>query len=91
MLSVGFYGHVVNTPEQKVALDDLHLRKIDLSDRIIVLNVDGYIGDSTRREIAYALATGKRVSFLDEVAGEQHLTDRAHEIGDFALSTMGNK
>lgn len=53
------------TTEQKVALDALHLRKIDLADRVLVVNPGGYIGESTRREIAYARATGKPVSFTD--------------------------
>ena len=46
------------------ALDELHLRKIDLADEVLVLNVDGYIGESTSREIAYAHATGKPVRYL---------------------------
>lgn len=46
--------------EAKRRLDELHLRKIDLSERIVVVtNQDGYIGDSTRREMAYALSAGK--------------------------------
>lgn len=49
------------TTEAKARLDELHLRKIDLADEILVLNVDDYIGESTRREIAYARAAGKRV------------------------------
>ena len=59
VLSVGFYPHAQDemhgedvgvTPEQKAALDILHLRKIDLADEVLVLNVGGYIGESTRRE-----------------------------------------
>jgi hypothetical protein len=46
-------------------LDELHKRKIDLSDEILVLNVDGYIGESTRSEIAYAEAHGKPVRYLE--------------------------
>ena len=53
------------TDEQKAALDELHLRKIDLADRVHVINPGGYIGESTRREIMYAQATGKPVSFSD--------------------------
>ncbi|MDQ0375557.1 hypothetical protein [Cellulomonas humilata] len=51
--------------EQKAALDALHLRKIDLADRVLVVNPGGYVGESTRREIAYADATGKPISFTD--------------------------
>lgn len=49
--------------DEKAVLDALHLRKIDLADRILVVNPDGYIGESTSREIAYAKAAGKPVSF----------------------------
>lgn len=49
--------------DEKAVLDALHLRKIDLADRILVVNPGGYIGESTRREIAYARAAGKPVSF----------------------------
>lgn len=55
------------TDEQKAALDTLHLRKIDLADRVLVVNPGGYVGESTSREIAYARATGKPVSFTDPV------------------------
>jgi hypothetical protein len=53
------------TDEQKAALGALHLRKIDLADRVLVVNPGGYVGESTRREIAYARATGKPISFTD--------------------------
>jgi len=75
VLSVGFYPHAQDeahggdvgvTPEQKVKLDELHKRKIDLADEVLVLNVDGYIGDSTRSEILHAQTTGKPVRWWDE-------------------------
>ncbi|MEU8821403.1 hypothetical protein [Actinoplanes sp. NPDC048796] len=53
------------TGEQKAVLGDLHLRKIDLADRVLIVNPGGYVGESTRREIAYARAAGKPVSFTD--------------------------
>lgn len=56
--------------EQKATLDALHLRKIDLADRILMINPGRYIGESTSREIAYARATGKPVSFTDRI--EEH-------------------
>ena len=49
--------------EQKAALDSLHKHKIDLADRVLVVNPGGYVGASTRDEIAYAHATGTPVSF----------------------------
>ncbi len=51
-------------PAVAARLDDLHKRKIDLSDEILVLNICGYIGDSTRSEVAYAIEHGKRVRWL---------------------------
>jgi hypothetical protein len=57
----------VITAEQKAALDALHLRKIYLADRVLVVNPGGYVGESTSREIAYARAAGKPVSFTDPV------------------------
>lgn len=77
VLSVGFFPHAVRemhgegvgiTPEQKEALDTLHMRKIDLADEILVINVGGYTGDSTKREIAYAESLGKRVRYLEPVS-----------------------
>ena len=53
---------------QEVAeqLDELHLRKIDLADCVLVLNVGGYIGESTAKEIAYAEDTGKSIMYLEK-------------------------
>lgn len=51
------------TDEQRTALGALHLRKIDLADRVLVVNPGGYIGESTTSEIAYARALGKPISF----------------------------
>ena len=53
------------TEEQRAALSALHLRKIDLADRVLVVNPGGYVGEATSREIAHARATGKPVSFTD--------------------------
>lgn len=52
-------------PDLKARLDELHLRKIDLADEVLVLNVGGYVGDSTQREIRYALLAGKLISYLE--------------------------
>jgi hypothetical protein len=73
VLSVGFYPHaqvqehgqhIGVTDEQKLALDELHKRKIDLADEVLVLNVGGYIGSSTRGEIEHAKKTGKTIRYL---------------------------
>ena len=49
----------------KANLDELHKRKIDLADEVYILNVDGYVGESTLDELVYALSRGKFVRWLD--------------------------
>ncbi len=69
VISVGLFGHSgdeeVWKPGTKEMLDDMHKRKIDMSDEIFVINVGGYIGESTRAEIEYALSQGKLVRYLE--------------------------
>lgn len=65
-------SHSGRRVESKVTgrmLDRLHFRKIDLADSIFVINIDGYIGESTRREIEYAEKQGKPVTYLEPVEG----------------------
>lgn len=56
-------------PELKAQLDVLHLWKIYLADRVLVLNVRGYIGESTRAEIAFAEKIGKPIDYLEATDG----------------------
>ena len=70
VFTVGWFGHA--EPEGipdgvKRNVDALHLCKIEASDYILVLNVDGYIGESTAREIAYATLIGKPVAYLEPI------------------------
>ena len=75
VISVGLFGHSgdhevwENMDEgtltaTKEMLDDMHKRKIDMADEIFVINVGGYIGESTRSEIEYAKKTGKAIRYL---------------------------
>lgn len=68
VISVGLFGHSgdeeVWTPGTKEMLDDMHKRKIDMADAIYVINVGGYIGESTRSEIEYAKTNGKKIMYL---------------------------
>ena len=68
VISVGCFGHAGDTisEEQKIMLDDIHKRKIDMADAIYVINKDGYIGSSTRSEIQYALRTGKQIIYMED-------------------------
>lgn len=78
VLSVGAFGHAGDNEvweglsedtqtKTKEMLDDMHKRKIDMSDEIFVINVNGYIGSSTKSEIEYAKATGKPVRYYVEM------------------------
>ncbi len=55
----------------KSMLDELHKRKIDLADEILVLNVGGYVGASTASEIDYARAHAKHIRWLEAPAEER--------------------
>lgn len=71
VISVGLFGHAdaefkeTITPEIKTMLDDMHKRKIDMSDEIYVINKNGYIGESTKSEIEYAIKSGKKINYLE--------------------------
>ena len=76
VISVGLFGHSGDREvwenmdegtltKTKEMLDDMHKRKIDMADEIFVINVDGYIGESTKSEIEYAKKTGKKVNYLE--------------------------
>lgn len=77
VIGLGAYGHADHprgarhltadgdeTTPVKMLLDELHRTKIRQSDAIFVVNVGGYVGTSTRREIDYARGCGKRVVWM---------------------------
>ena len=77
VISVGLFGHSGDSEvwenmdegtltQTKIMLDDMHKRKIDMADGIFVINPGGYIGESTRCEIAYAVEHGKTVEYLEK-------------------------
>ena len=77
VISVGLFGHSGDSEvwenmdegtltKTKEMLDDMHKRKIDMADEIFVINVGGYIGESTKSEIEYAKKTGKIVNYLEQ-------------------------
>ena len=81
VISVGLFGHSGDDEvwesmdegtltKTKEMLDDMHKRKIDMADEIFVINVDGYIGESTRSEINYAMEKGMPVRYLEEPTHE---------------------
>ncbi len=90
VISVGLFGHSgddeVWAEGVKEMLDDMHKRKIDMADEIFVVNVGGYVGDSTRSEISYARAAGKKVNFLEEPADPGDHQDGAEDACSAAQS-----
>ena len=106
VISVGLFGHSGDDEvwedmdegaltETKRMLDDMHKRKIDMADEIYVINVDGYIGESTRSEIEYAEKNGKEVTYLfdpDEFeCSQDDERDILQEIIDFLYEEEGLK
>ena len=97
VLSPGVFVHTDHEVDvlQKRKLDDLHRRKIDLSDWIYVVNPVLYFGASTWSEISYAWMTGKGIVFED---GGEHIhkllpfmmenrLEVAHEIASYNLAS----
>ena len=78
VISVGLFGHSGDAEvwenmdegtltKTKEMLDDMHKAKIDMADEIFVVNVNGYIGSSTKSEIDYAIKHNKKVKYLESV------------------------
>ena len=59
------------TDSGKMMLDDIHKKKISMSDSIYVINPQGYIGSSTWSEICYAWMLGKKIDFMETVSDEK--------------------
>lgn len=76
------------SPEEKELVDQVHLQKIRLSDEIFVINKYGYIGESTKREMAFAFTKHKVVNFLEPELGDKYLEDNSHEMGQLVSKFM---
>lgn len=70
VLMPGVFAHSGDyiTEQQKEELDQLHKRKIAMSDAIVVVNPNGYIGNSTREEIGFAKALGLKIFYTSELS-----------------------
>lgn len=53
--------------EERNNLASAQYKRIDMSDGIYVVNIDGYIGTSTSAEIDYARKTGKEIRYHREI------------------------
>lgn len=60
------------TQAEKRRLDELHFRKIDLAGEVFIINVGGYIGESTRNEIEHAKSLGKDIRYLEATSSWHH-------------------
>lgn len=69
VLSLGVFSKYTGlelTKEQKDQLFLVHIEKILMADRLYVINKDGYIGDSTCKEIEFAKNLGIKISYMEE-------------------------
>lgn len=77
VISVGLFGHTGDaeawTEGTKEMLDDMHKHKIAMADEIYIIDVDGYIGESTKSEIAYAASLSKPIRYYSKEPA-RHLT-----------------
>lgn len=76
-MTCGLFNHADNLnidENTKTMLDELHKRKLDISDTIFVIDVCGYIGSSTRSEIDYAISKGKKVVYYSNESSLSYLT-----------------
>lgn len=58
------YDQTADSSDLKRRLGRVHFQKIRMSDEVYIVDPDGYVGESTRREIAYAESLGKPVRYL---------------------------
>lgn len=67
-LPIFFYNKNIEiNSETKEMLNKIHKQKIDMSDEIYVINLNGYIGESTESEIEYAKIKNKKISYLESI------------------------
>lgn len=70
VLCMTFFQHSDNidvSPEQREILRRVDRKRIDLSDEVCVINVGGYVGEDTRKEIEYAESCGKKITYLENI------------------------
>lgn len=61
------FGHLSKEEHDRIVkrLNELHFRKIDMADEVLILNAGGYVGIHTQAELDYARKLGKRIRFLE--------------------------
>lgn len=76
------------TEEQKRELDAAHFRKIEASEAILVINTDGYIGESTTREIFYAHGLGRRIVYTHTAFYNKNLVPGREVEGGYLATSQ---
>lgn len=56
------------TEEEALMLDKMHKERIKLADQVLVVNVNNYIGDSTKKEIEYAKSLKKEIMYYTDIS-----------------------
>ena len=59
--------NIERTKEQLIKLKEAHFKRIELSDTILVVNINNYIGESTNLEIDYAKKLGKEIIYYTDL------------------------
>lgn len=65
--------------EDYIRLHQLHTRKIDIADMVLIVDIGGYIGDITKEEIEYAKTVGKRILYLNNVLDGRYLVNEKNK------------
>lgn len=97
VISLGVFGHTdlpdydwtTDASDLKRTLDGLHFQKIRMADRVHVIDRDGYVGESTAREIAYAESLGKPVTYLSRGGGRVAEQSEPHRVSPESLDYAG--
>ena len=58
---------IKSTKDQLIKLKEAHFKRIELSDAILVVNINNYIGESTKLEIDYAKKLGKEILYYSNL------------------------
>ena len=58
--------NIERTEEQLIKLKEAHFKRIELSDAILVVDINNYIGNSTNLEIDYAKKLGKEIIYYTD-------------------------
>lgn len=63
-----------------------HLHKIELAHEVLVMNINGYIGETVQRELAYAIYLNKEIEFYEVKLGNAYLRTYENEISKIVAS-----